>query len=71
MIEIEKGIPAPAKETIRRKYPFHMMEIGDSFFVPGRERTQMCSSIANAKKTTGFLFTSHSVNGGVRVWRIA
>jgi hypothetical protein len=73
MIEIEKGIPIPPQrpwghETI---YPWRTMEIGDSFFISGKPMKQAGSLAAKAAARTGQKFTLRTVDGGVRVWRIA
>lgn len=71
MIKIDKGIPAPASGR-HLKYPFAMMEIGDSFFVP---TTTSSNILVCAYKHRPKRFTTRSVveNGvrGIRVWRIA
>lgn len=76
--KIEKGIPAiksyggPGKS----KFPFSNMEIGDSFFVPwGDDPIKMRSVLSNAMaafhlRNKPKRFTSHKIEGGVRVWRI-
>lgn len=66
-IKIEKGIPIHIKSA----YPFSSMEIGDSFFVKGLDSGRFSSTICYAKvKNPGMNFTSRTVDGGVRVWRI-
>lgn len=67
MIKIDKGIPMP---QISKKMPYKDMEVGDSFFVPGMTAKKVGSNLAYAKEKTGFQFTSRTVDGGVRVWRI-
>lgn len=53
------------------KYPLKDMEIGDSFFAPGRKSNSVSASIARAypKKFTRREVTENGVVG-VRVWRI-
>ena len=72
MVEIEKNIPVP-KKTRRKpyKYPFPYVEIGDSFFVAGKNQRFFGASVSKAGKTLGCKFTVRTVEGGVRVWRIA
>lgn len=80
MYEIEKGIAPPAIHA-RAKYPFAVMEIGDSFFVPAteEEHKKLAASVRMSasqfarrnRKATGKKFTTRSVTGGVRCWRIA
>ena len=55
-LKIEKGISIP----LRKKYPFEMMEIGDSFFVEAGSY----ASIWNTAKSRGF-------KKGIRVWRVS
>lgn len=72
MLEIDKGIPRPASLRAA-KYPWAALEIGDSFFVPSvNGATHNVASVASwAGKRHGKKFSSRTVDGGVRVWRIA
>lgn len=68
---IEKGIEVP---TIRRTsvYPLADMEPGDSFFVPGesvRDRSAAAARLWGRRNDRKFV--SRSVDGGVRIWRLA
>jgi uncharacterized protein (DUF2249 family) len=74
MIQIEKSVPLPKKEDGRKrtKFPWDSMEVGDSFFVEGTKRTSMSSNITQINATRApKKFTQRSVEGGVRVWRVA
>lgn len=66
---VEHGIPI----KFMRKYPFHKMAVGDSFFVPDGKWPGR--TLANAAyfygKTTGTKFSVRKVDGGARCWRIA
>jgi hypothetical protein len=69
-ILIEKGIPVPP-ETRGIKptmYPWAQMEVGDSFFLPGRKAHPGFTS--KPCKATRHKFTSRKVNGGFRTWRV-
>ena len=67
MIEIEKGVSIPPAKTIR-KYPFHLMEVGDSFFTPGEK--QILQSLAHFKRRNpDRKFTTRREGDGFRVWR--
>lgn len=79
-IEVSSNIPLPDFTKRRRKagkYPFASMNVGDSFFAPGKNSG--CMS-ANARmwglrnnrtiKVTCRTVTENGVKG-VRVWRIA
>lgn len=67
-IKIDKNIPMP---KLKIHYPFKELEIGDSFFVPGKKITDFGGSINNAKPKK---FTLKSVEEkgvkGIRIWRI-
>ena len=71
--EIEKGVPLP--KSVQRgwtgKYPWRQLEIGDSFFVPGKTTNDIGGTVTIARRTTGFKLVTRSVEGGVRIWRVA
>ena len=83
MYEIEKGIPIIAMNTSTGrppKYPFHEMEVGDSFFIPsdaGRDARLVQASVMGTIRESRHRFTdqrkfcTRKVEGGVRVWRIS
>ena len=66
-IKIEKNIPIPKP---RNKYPFALMDVGDSFFVPGKTASHLSGSIGNAMRITSGKFVTRNIDGGVRVWRV-
>lgn len=75
-IEIEKGVPIPPQVRVGRKatYPFREMQLGDSFFVPGKTTTQFSAHRVSSLKKLGLEFVSRTVveDGveGCRVWRV-
>lgn len=71
-IQIERGIPLPtdARGGVA-KYPFREMQIGESCFIPGRNREGVSGALNYARLKTGFRFVSRCQAGGVRVWRAA
>lgn len=71
MIKIEKGIPIPPGAGGWRKYPLGEMEIGDSFFAPGRKAGDISGGFAyhKGKKFSARTCAENGVDG-VRVWRI-
>lgn len=72
--KIEKGVPMPSNNRSGRlaRYPLHLMEVGDSFFVPAADRSRQQASVCNAfRRCASMKFHSSKVEGGVRVWRIA
>jgi len=71
-IVIEKGVPLPATGTGRPSiYPWRKMDIGDSFFIPGTTTKKFAGQAGRAAIRTGRRFSTRTVDGGVRVWRIA
>jgi hypothetical protein len=65
--KIEKGIPVPAKRAGRRAL-LKTMEVGDSVFFAGAK----LGTISPYTRQEGPLkFTCRTIDGGVRVWRIA
>lgn len=74
MIKIDKGVPIPPHGNAgSKKYPILSMEVGDSFFAPGKKPTANMA-MSKARKTLGYRFSQRAVveNGvaGVRVWRV-
>lgn len=77
MYKIEKGITIPAGSRGNGgglvKYPFLLMEIGDSFLVPvsGTSNVKVMRSLNT--RGTQFKpkkFQTRVVKGGIRVWRV-
>lgn len=69
---IEKNIPIPTEAgATRASYPFHQMEVGDSFTAPVSERARINNAICGHKKRHGAVFSVRTLGDGtVRVWRI-
>lgn len=78
-MKVDKNIPIP-EDNPRNKYPYHELEIGDSFFIPnaviGNPNNTISSSVAvtNTRMKGRKLFicrrrVAHS-KPGWRVWRI-
>lgn len=69
-ITIDRNIPIPkiSRGSRPSKYPWAEMEIGDSF-VMNRKRPNGTVSAANKRYSCKFI--ARTVEGGVRVWRIA
>lgn len=84
---IEKGVSIPPKRVDIRprttKYPFHVMQVGDSFTVPlGTEKkgTSYVSALrlisaatSHRKRNPGWGFSIRTLpeEGVVRIWRVA
>lgn len=71
--EVETGVPLPDKH-VRWKYPFEQLEVGDSFFVPNKDTTQMSALCKRAALRLGRRFVTAKFDkdgqSGVRVWRM-
>ncbi len=73
MFLIEKNIPLPRKGANRTQvlYPFHKMEVGDSFFAPNAMQSKITTAYNHfRKKHAQRKFTTRQENGGTRVWRV-
>lgn len=72
-IKIEKGIAIPTPSGRGApKYPWHEMEIGDSFFLKKDvvPMSRMYSHISQAnKRYAPKKFTLRKLENGVRIWR--
>lgn len=75
MYEIEKGIGIPRMHRKRsEEHPFDIMDIGDSFLVQSldKERAKVMNRLTSlAQHRKPKKFATRSVDGGIRVWRIA
>ena len=74
-MNIEKSIPIPDVTLgAPTKYPFTKMEVGDSSFFGGAPIGPKCKPYIAAKSrgyASGKKFTGRTVDGGVRIWRVA
>lgn len=73
-IKVEKNVPIPPQMRPRSSaIPFEKMEIGDSIFIPCKDKKakgRATSSVAMYAKKHGVKFTTRTVTGGIRVWLI-
>ena len=73
-IKVEKGIPLPRSNA--SKYPWKDLEIGDSFFCPGKKISQVNATMCpidyrGKRKFAARTRTLEDDNEeGVRIWRI-
>lgn len=74
---IDKNVPIP-KKVNRRIYPFYKMEVGESFLVSIDDEKNKFTQKQRiyiaiwrfCQVETEMKFTTSSIDGGVRVWRI-
>ena len=73
---IQPGLPIPTPHSVAgpgpaTRYPYHRMQVGDSFFVPSSTVKQL--AVGHWQRVTGFRFSRRAVTeGGVkgnRIWR--
>ncbi len=77
--DIESDVPMVSNRRGRKavEFPFHQMDVGDSFLVPcdvnaKNEINNWRRKIAIAKKAFGKgTFATATVSDGIRVWRTA
>jgi hypothetical protein len=79
-IRIDKGVPLPSglSKSPNHDWPFHQLEVGDSFFIPYpdgdkamRIRVSAAAQAAERnKRAAGKKFATRAVPGGARVWRV-
>lgn len=73
---IENNVPIPKPGQGRAKYPWAVLEIGQSFIVPCEEweREQTMNSLTSCRNNAqrgNKRFALRNVKDGVRVWRVA
>lgn len=77
--KIEKGVPLLGKNRPGKdEYPFSRLEVDESFLVPCEKgtkevhllQTHLCSMANKACMHNNKRFTTRTVNGGIRVWRM-
>ncbi len=70
-IKIDKDIPLPQGNGGKSMFPWRTMEVGDSFFAPGKKQIDRRTADASyGIKTKTSRVVENGVEG-VRVWRIA
>jgi hypothetical protein len=71
MYKIENNLPPPGGPVGRPvKYPFQLLNVGQSFFVPlgDRKTISVCASRVGGRLQRQFAV--RQVEGGVRAWRV-
>lgn len=69
-ITIDKFIPLPENVIGRKRlYPTNQLDIGDSFFVPGKTPREI-GGVYQAAKRDNIKVMVARVDGGARIWRI-
>ena len=68
MYTIEKGIPVPANPKANR-FPYHELEVGDSFLVTGVKPSSIHGSNYRMSKKLNRVFIGRKEGESIRVWR--
>jgi hypothetical protein len=70
-ITFSDNIPPPTDRRGGKQsmYPWDMLEVGQSFFVPGKASHEIGGALNWAAQKRGTKYVSRSEGGGVRVWR--
>jgi hypothetical protein len=66
-VEINKDVPLPIP---KRRYPYGLMEVGESFLVQDGKLQIVCNANYRAGKKLGRKFIARREERGVRVWRV-
>jgi len=69
-IKIDKNFSISIPLGWRTKYPFRDLDVGDSFFVEGVGAELVRSSARSCARLHNMKFTTRTVEGGCRCWRI-
>ena len=67
-IEVSKDVPLPEP---KRRYPYGVMDVGESFFVNGGKLQVVCNANYRAGKRLDRKFIARCEESGVRVWRVS
>ncbi len=72
-LKIEKNIPIPVGHANGAMSIFSKMEVGDSVFFPKKALRDVTGSLQYFCKASKYSdrFKTRSMDGGVRVWRVA
>jgi hypothetical protein len=71
MYAIESNVPPPGGPVGRPvKYPFLLLNVGQSFYVPLGDRKTISVCASRVGTRMGRTFTVRQVEGGVRAWRV-
>ncbi len=68
--KIERNVPVPKKVGRKRKYPFDIMKVGDSFAAPVKVAASMKACAMQFAKLHNRKFTMRIADGSIRCWRI-
>lgn len=73
MIVVEKGVPVPKKREVKKResrYPFDVMDVGDSFLIATDCTKVRAAAYAYAKRQNK-KFVVRKIGSAHRCWRLA
>lgn len=72
-MSIKNNIQLPDKGGVgsRSKWPWHEMEVGDSFLMGNQSIVRAASLACKANDRLGFKFSCRTEGENVRVWRVS
>ena len=71
-VQIDKNVPLPGRRQPMDWTPLlGKLEVGDSFLLPAAAKSAIGSAVKVHKDATGMQLTTRTVDGGIRVWRVA
>lgn len=72
MIKIEKNVPIPSTKGRKMKYPFPLMNVGDSFELKDVPKNTVLNAANSwcSRHNKKAKFTIRFIDGVTRIWRI-
>lgn len=69
-IKIDKDVPLPTTRFYASQFPFDLMDVGDSFFVPTASMGTVRSMASRRSTRNQMRYSVRRVENGARVWRV-
>ena len=71
-VQIDTGVPLPPERaySVRFRYPFERMAVGDSFLCPDNHIKSVRAAAHQFGKRTTKRFVTRMTPDGLRVWRV-
>lgn len=71
MISIDKNVPLPPPRANHNKYPWNIMQVGDSFIIPQESHSAYSNAYRASERYAPKRFVCRQVKEGYRIWRTA
>lgn len=66
---IEKNVPMPVSRQGKKRWPFGIMEVGDSFGFEPENQKKVAGAAAAYGRKHGKKYSVHKTESGPRCWR--